>query len=58
MADEQKSQIKVSYTKSSSKEGNCGYSIDVTCVSGATQKEMEELSTLALRCAKAVRERI
>ena len=58
MADEQKSQIKVSYTKSSSKEGNCGYSIDVTCVSGATQKEMEDLANLSLKTARAIRDKI
>ena len=52
------SYVKVNYKRSSSKDAGTGYDIDVKCITGATKEEMEEIGTLALKTAKAIRERI
>ena len=54
--DELKTFVKVSYKKSSSKDGGIGYDIDVCAADGATQEVIERLSTLAIKTAKRLRE--
>ena len=51
------SYVKVSY-KMSSSTGKVGYDLDVKVSKGTTEKEMQEIANLAIRTAKAVREKI
>ena len=53
---ESKNSVKVTY-KMSSSSGKIGYDLSVECAN-ADIKEMEELSNLALKTAKALRDRI
>lgn len=54
MADSasQKSSVKISLTRSSTKEGQCGYNIDVTALEGCDIVELDKISKEALRIAK------
>lgn len=54
--EEMKSYVKISYKKSSSKDGGQGYDIDVCACSGATEKEMNDLGDLAINTARKLRE--
>jgi len=54
--EEEQNYVKVSYKQSSSTQ-KTGYDIDVK-VSKDNQKEMEALATLALKTARALRDKI
>ena len=57
MEKESNNSVKVSYKQSSS-TGKIGYDAEVNCSTGATEEEMIELANLALKTAKAIRDKI
>lgn len=44
--------VECCFKKSSSKDGNLGYDVVVRCDGSKTQKEMEDIATIAFNVAK------